>query len=90
MAHNGYEAHITFSKDHADFVRRCAAELEWKFSQIDGDPVLGDKVFCYLSAHDDSQMRLMQRMGDVVEKLKPFGIIPLRTKIEEILYDKLW
>lgn len=85
-----YESHITFDRDIADQVREFAVEIGWKFSQIDGDPVLGDKVFCYLSQHDLDQEKLTIDMEKAVKTARSRGLKPIRQKIEKIIFDQRW
>lgn len=84
-----FESHITFQMDHAPIVRKIANDQTgWKYSQIDGDPVLGAKVFCYLSAHGNDFMALKHSMETMVVVAAHLGIKPRRTKIEAILLDE--
>lgn len=78
-----YEAHITYKEE-------CRTMLEaltipgWKFSCIDGDPVLGKQKFCYLTSYDIDGKILLHRMRMVVESM---GFSCVRQKIEHIVYD---
>lgn len=88
-----FESHITFQMDHAKHVKDierslAGMQIKWRYSQIDGDPVLGAKVFCYLSAHAGDFMTLKQSMEAVVRISWQAGIKPRRTKIEAILLDE--
>ena len=87
-----FEAHITYDRKHASTIRIVAkVSTSWKFSQIDGDPVLGDKVFCYLSAHSADALALQMQMESVVNiVMQTHDVTPIRTKIEAILFDKRW
>lgn len=89
-----YEAHITFDFAVAEWVKKRHT-AKWKFSIIDGDPNLGDKVFCYLTSYDDDPFCLLERMKDEIfivslhfprELYDEFGS-NLRMKIERIVYD---
>ena len=86
-----FECHLTFNMSDADIVKAYkerAAACGWKYSQIDGDPVFGDKVFCYLSSHDGDFTRMKDRMDSMVRDLWDFiGVSPIRRKIEAILLD---
>lgn len=89
-----FESHITFQMDHAKQVKELeksldGTQIKWRYSQIDGDPVLGAKVFCYLSAHANDFMMLKRSMEIVVHLAETFGKLkPRRTKIEAILLDE--
>lgn len=86
-----FEAHVTFDRDLATLIKlnlHVDAFKKWKYSQIDGDPVLGKKVFCYLTAHDASGESLSERTKAVVAKARELGFAPVRAKIEQIIYDE--
>lgn len=88
---NHYELHITYAVKDASIIRACAGATGCKFSQMDGDPVLGPHVYCYLSAHSVSMRATMEGMDAAVEYVqKQYGITPIRTKIEMIVFDKRW
>jgi hypothetical protein len=81
-----FEAHITCPREASSVVESVAGE-QWKFSAIDGDPVMGKKAYCYLTgfANDsgDLLLRMQQKAGEIEDK----GIEVLRLKVEEIIYD---
>lgn len=89
-----YEAHITFNHQVREWVERHHSQ-KWKFSAIDGDPVLGDRVYCYLTSYDEDQWNLLSRMQDEVSNVSAFipsevywdHGAPVRLKIERIVYD---
>lgn len=82
-----FECHITFDRKYGDQVRGIAKQFGWKYSQIDGDPVLGKDVFCYLTSHDDHFINMNTRMTQVAEASEDAGAKVLRKKIELIIYD---
>lgn len=83
-----YEAHITFHRDEAPQVQTMASFSRWSFSAIDGDPVLGKGVWCYLTANDDHYDSLLKSLRVSVERAKQHGMHPLRGKIESIEFDE--
>lgn len=82
-----YECHITIPREHAARGEQIAKDLHWKFSQIDGDPVLGKKTFAYLTTHDKDCVRIHMWMKDASRILTDMGIPVIREKIELIIYD---
>lgn len=85
-----YECHITFDVDNEDYIKtiKSLAVEGWKFSRIHGDPVLGDKLYTYLSAHNTEPQALFDAMMVKVEKASELNVQPCRLKIEAIVYDE--
>lgn len=93
----GYEAHVTFHRSQADNILRLMnsempelIRAQWKFSKIDGDPVLGDKVYCYLTSHDFDHGIMSDKVNWIIEFFRMEDIKPLRAKIEKIVYDEVF
>lgn len=82
-----YECHITIHKDHAEKAKAHARDLHWKTSQIDGDPVPGDKPFFYLTTHSSNAPEIFARMQRAVNALEFDGVPVIREKIELIIHD---
>ena len=88
-----YECHVTVLKPsiEADRARMqaIASRLHWKTSEIDGDPVLGKKVFFYFTTHGQNYEELTSRMEDLRRTLESPGIdiAVVRMKIEDIVFD---
>lgn len=82
-----YECHITVERQDGPAAEEVAKRLHWKYSQIDGDPVLGKKVFAYLTTHDSDLLRMRDRMNMASGDLRAIGINVIREKIELIVYD---
>lgn len=83
-----FEAHITFDR-LSDWRVKCLPDTftGFSFSAIDGDPVMGKKAYCYLTAYDSSSENLLSRVKRVAKYAQSVGVVPLREKIEEIIYD---
>lgn len=100
----GFEAHITFELDvykkllgmlpsSANQVNMGCDGLDpdnflWKTSRIEGDPVLGQKVYGYLTAYDKSLTRMEDRLKFAVQYARTLECPPIRAKIEQIIYDE--
>jgi hypothetical protein len=84
-----HECHLTYDVKDAATVESIgvAADLNFKFSRIDGDPLMGAKPFCYLTAYHENPTILFGLMNAVALALEKVGISPLREKIERIVYD---
>ena len=88
-----YECHITMmtSEDISKHdIQQVVESYQWKFSAIDGDPILGDGVKCYATMHYAAK----QTVQDVIQKVKSLskfismhGITVIRDKVELVLYD---
>lgn len=89
MTEHKFEAHITFDRKFAHFVEAYAPTVGWTYSVIDGDPVMGQKAYCYLTAYDTNPLRLKRRALEIAERLGRIDIqVPaLRTKVEQIMWD---
>lgn len=88
----GYEAHITFMAPKGFQIWTNG----WKFSKIDGDPVLGDGVKCYLTKHfkitNDKHQEacIVAEMRDIQSKIEVFDDVKgTRIKLELIVFDEI-
>lgn len=85
-----YECHITIEDVKRRTLKTVVEELGWKFSAIDGDPSLGDKVFCYGTAHKSATMNpavVIFEMKQVADAIKRQGFKVVRQKVELVMYD---
>jgi len=84
-----FEAHIT-CLGHEEKVKEVGEATGWSFSKIDGDPILGQGVKCYLTHHARDYITLHERMLAVKRELqdKDVNVPVLRTKIELIMHDE--
>ena len=85
-----YECHITMEGD-AKKIEPIVEKTGWKFSKIDGDPILGAGVKCYATAHFNTRYcrEFVQQQVDLVAQIfrEQKGIKLLRRKVELVLYD---
>lgn len=85
-----YEAHITFTYDSQSILIDNIKELEdadWKFSKIDGDPLLGEGLKCYLTNHSDDYDELYFGAVWTAGWCESLDCDVLRIKIEQTLFD---
>ncbi len=80
-----YECHVTVEKpSQPAMYEQLAKDLGWKTSFIDGDPVLGQKVYFYFTCNHVDFVSIKDKMGALAQRLGPDAI---RQKIEKIVYD---
>jgi hypothetical protein len=96
-----YECHITFMMPGGcaapDTIRYLEKNTGWRFSQIDGDPVLGPGSKCYLTKHYPASTntshataeadRAVQLMEKVARFVSSAELQVLRQKVELVLFD---
>jgi hypothetical protein len=86
-----YECHITIEKPTTrERLAQCESVGErhgWKTSFIDGDPVLGKKVYFYFTRHARTYGELYSRMKELEATLESNTVAAVRSKIEHIVYD---
>ena len=89
LCRGGYEAHMTFDKEHAAVIETYASTLNgWVYSVITGCPLLGQGTYCYLTGYDKADPKaLLQKMTEIRIDLVGLGINTLRSKIEHIVFD---
>jgi hypothetical protein len=92
MTSNGisyYECHITLMGD-AETIRPEVERRKWKFSVIDGDPVLGEGIKCYATRLFNRKYfsnEVQRELFRVASELKKLGFTVLRRKIEYVIFD---
>lgn len=85
---NYHECHVTMKGDKK-VIQPLVESLHWKFSCIDGDPVLGDGVKCYATMFYNGlrQDLAIKETIAVADKLKDKGVTVLRRKVEFVIFD---
>lgn len=85
-----YECHITMRGKREDISPVVESE-EWKFSCIDGDPVLGKEIFCYATRHYSAVRvpleEVVMHMNIAALVFHKVGIEIVRQKVELVVYD---
>ena len=84
-----YECHVTMIGD-PDKIRPLVEETKWKFSAIDGDPVLGEGIKCYATRMFNIRMEeweVIDQLLRTAEHLLARGCKVLRRKVERVIYD---
>lgn len=93
MTQHYYECHITLKGVPGDLLKRQVESYHgWKFSAIDGDPTLGQSVFCYATKHYNAKHELdyvIERMHEVATELAGKAVVEevIREKVELVVYD---
>lgn len=82
-----FECHITLPIASADTVEVYAKNNNWSFSKIDGDALMEQKPYCYLTGYSQHGAILLAKCAHAKQELLSVGIQTLRIKIEEIVYD---
>lgn len=84
-----YECHITLNAEDADKATALLdkTDMKWKTSKIDGDPVLGKKIYFYLTTHAVDYSEIHQKMSRTAAVLYAGGLDVVRQKIEAIVFD---
>ncbi len=86
---NYYECHITMLGDPKE-IEPLVKNTGWKFSAINGDPVLGNGVKCYATMLFSSLKTEEMVLGNLLltaEALEGLGVKVLRRKVERVIYD---
>lgn len=87
-----YESHITFL-GNKHLIKTLVEGHKWKFSCIDGDPILGDGVKCYATKQFNlrkGELRIINELNEIANDItKRFGddVKVIRKKIEKVVYD---
>jgi len=83
----GYECHLTFDAEQASLVE-ASCPYGWTFSRIEGDPALGQRLYCYWTAWHGSHGVISDEMAVAISLAKRNGLPLVRAKIEHIIYDQ--
>ncbi len=86
---NYYECHVTMTGDVKE-LRSLVERHGWKFSAIDGDPVMGSGVKCYATMLYNltvGQQECVDRTVYLAIKLGALGANILRRKAELVVFD---
>lgn len=89
-----FEAHITVSANDVGHPAQMRSILDnqpgWKFSMIDGDPVLGAGTKCYATKQfpsTRSPKSILTEIDDVADVLTRGSLMVVRRKIEHVIFD---
>lgn len=86
-----FEVHITFNST-PEGIEEFVKSIGWKFSKIDGDPKLGEGVKSYATLHTTLEFGFAKTkilLHSAVETFLMQEYVPIRMKIETVVYDKL-
>ena len=85
-----YETHVTFEGDNA-MGESVVNLMGWRYSRIDGDPVVGEGVRQYATKHFNLRQHeehIWEEMTQVKHNLEVRGLKVTRMKIEKVLRDE--
>lgn len=85
-----HECHVTMESKDIALVETHVKDIGWKFSCIDGDPILGDGIKCYATKHFPSKCDVNDVVNNVKaasEQLSMYGHKVIRDKVELVVYD---
>lgn len=88
MTNQYYECHVTMTGDPRH-VRVAVEDLGWKFSAIDGDPVLGEGVKCYATRQFKGTLNantVLLNLNHAADRLSLRWPV-IRRKIELVIFD---
>jgi hypothetical protein len=85
-----YEGHITLPLEQTfiDSARQLVPLTKWKWSQIDGDEVMGPGKRAYLTRSMGSAKSLAEEMLNLCNYLTSIDVVWERRKIEAIIVDE--
>lgn len=86
---NYYECHITLEGERSA-VEQAVKSVGWKFSAIDGDPVMGKGVKCYATKHYNSKIpseAVVAEVETTADELRSRGCNVTREKVELVIHD---
>jgi hypothetical protein len=89
MTKQYYECHITL-EDDPDKVKIACRDIGWKYSRIDGDPVLGKGLKCYATKHFNYKLDesvVLELLNNAADEMKLSGLKVTRRKVEKVLHD---
>ena len=85
-----YECHITLALTPKDMKQAVESFNGWSYSAINGDPDLGESLFCYATRRASAGfdlMKVIEVMGQVANGLELCGGTVLRQKVELVMFD---
>jgi hypothetical protein len=85
-----YECHVTVKCPslQLDHLQNSIESVNWSFSQITNDPLLGKDTFCYATNHYETLAHAIQYTIALSEALQLAGFTVLRRKVEQIMMDE--
>ncbi len=85
-----WELHVTM-EGLPRTLKQKVESVGWKFSAIDGDPILGAGVKCYATSHLNKKVPLEAAIALLTETgsaLRKIGCNVTREKVESVDFDR--
>lgn len=86
-----YESHITILETlPRKRIQQVVEKIGWKFSAIDGDPVLGKRVYCYGTKHrklEAGDQVVKTELLFTADLCRSLGLNVVRSKVELVVFD---
>lgn len=85
-----FESHHTFdlTKESREALKQILPDCGGKYSEIDGDPLLGEKVYAYATFHADTLDSMKIKWLKFENLLTFYELFWIRRKIEHIIIDE--
>ena len=84
------ESHVTVKcpEKRIEELRGLIECVDWSFSEITGDPLLGTPTFCYATTHFTDLAKAIGDTAAMAVALEIADFLVVRMKVEAVMWDK--
>ena len=82
-----FEIHVTMPAESKERTTEILGQVGFKFSALKGDPIMGDDLLFYGTAHTRTEDQAHLKLAQATKALEDSGITVLRRKIEHVIFD---